>query len=114
MWYKVAFANFFIWKADIWDSTFVLCDFDRVRRGDRGGRDNLPGETDGLQHWFMSILTWNMTREHYTDPHWPAGWSALLGGDGMGNKAFRWRWRTLQNSTEMPQGIFNSAKRGKV
>lgn len=78
MWYTEAFVNFLIWKADTWDSPFVLCDFDIVKRSDRW-----------VQHWFMSILTCNMTREHYIDPQWPAGWSAVLGGDEIGNKAFR-------------------------
>lgn len=66
----------------------LLCSVtDKVRSGDRGGRDNLPGEIDRLPDWVMSILTCNMTREHNTDPHWPTGWSTHLGWDEM-------RWGT--------------------
>lgn len=98
MWYEVAFANFFIWKADIWYSPFVQSEKWRQRRKRSSPRRNrqvtaLSYENIDMQH-DKRIL------------HRP---SIGLQGDlfsweqmRWGNKAFRWRWRTLQNLAEVP------------
>lgn len=99
MWYEVRLLISSSEK-QIFEIVLLCYMTDKVRSGDRGGRDNLPGETDRLLDWVMSILTCNMTREYSTVPHWPTGWSTHLGWDEM-----RWdREQSIQvkvkNSTE--------------